>query len=391
MYQNIYSNKIALGQILKQTKNFNEATFNLIESIIVNKEENVDIYTFNRLLNNKNADEKTLERVAMIFYNNGIKNFEATFDAIAYNNKQTFLTWLKDNNLISKLFPVLSYAVDFDNYDMIDFLLQNGEDVNVKNGNPKAFSPLAQAFRVGNLKMAEYLIEKGADVNQVFPDKFNRNHESPVLSDIWQFVMNGYLPKDHFKNAAEILLKNNFKFWDPAYSHAVLNGKVECLQWLFDHVPLNDSIDELLMSAISSPLNSKTRINIVDLLLDKGANVNYVGALFTPLILAVKCENIYLIKHLIEKGADVNLATSYGWTPLKMSINKRHTNCLKTLIEYGVECPKKLKKMTIKGGKNSGCKIYNYCSKKIFKEDNKNGLKLYNRDDYYFESSFDDF
>ena len=52
---------------------------------------------------------------------------------------------------------------------------------------------------------------------------------------------------------------------------------------------------------------------------------------FTPLHYAVKFGNLSVCKILIESGAEKDLKTNNGLTPLKMSIDNHHTE-LKTFL-----------------------------------------------------------
>lgn len=89
---------------------------------------------------------------------------------------------------------------------------------------------------------------------------------------------------------------------------------------------------------------TKRDIDMIEVLLNEGADVNIAAAIFiknTPLHYAVKLLNIPIIKLLIEHGADVNKANSNGETPLHDAANSfvpiKSTEVAKLLIENGAD------------------------------------------------------
>eukprot|EP00122_Pirum_gemmata_P020998 Pgem_evm1s19590 len=78
---------------------------------------------------------------------------------------------------------------------------------------------------------------------------------------------------------------------------------------------------------------------IVELLLKHGANPNSRSidyADFTPLMLSIKYEiSSFAIKCLVNSGADVNLGTSDGMTPLAVAAKHIHISTVSYLLMYG--------------------------------------------------------
>ncbi len=371
-----------LKKTLSNTKDFDETTYELIDALLkrMPSYRTFEDGIFNILLTENKVNENVLERVAKIFNENGYKDFSNTIYQAVSNNNQDYLKWLKDNNLVSSngyASRAFTSAIDCDNYQMIDFLVQNGEDINCTFSPIASRTPLTYAISRGKFKMAEHLIEKGADVNYCAKEDL-AGYKLPAISGTsWYDIMR----RGHFYDVTKLLIKNDFKYWDAAFIEAVSIGEEECLKWLFDNVVYNDSLDELLILA-----SSKTRINIVDILLEKGANVNSVND-YSPLINASRVGDVDMVKHLIEKGANVNLANSEGMTPLKMAINKGQMDCLVTLLQKGAECPKKLNKVinkSIENGNDLKLAIYNFYDNgelpKSFSKD------LYLNENKYFET-----
>ena len=99
------------------------------------------------------------------------------------------------------------------------------------------------------------------------------------------------------------------------------------------------------------------------LILDKGADVNQVTEYgWTPLLTATNNRNYKLAKELIERGANVNQANKGGWTPLYIATDNRnieggdfpvpkpdldHLEYIKFLLDHGANPNMKIKDNTL--------------------------------------------
>ncbi len=80
----------------------------------------------------------------------------------------------------------------------------------------------------------------------------------------------------------------------------------------------------------------KGHLEIVKLLLEKGANVNAKDKYGdTPLLRATKQRHLEIVKLLLDKGADVNEKDKYGDTPLLSAVEIDHLEIVKLLLEKG--------------------------------------------------------
>jgi len=59
------------------------------------------------------------------------------------------------------------------------------------------------------------------------------------------------------------------------------------------------------------------------------------GGQLTPLVYAVRANDVDSVKVLIDAGADVNQTTGYGWTPLLVATQNRYYALGKYLLEHG--------------------------------------------------------
>lgn len=114
---------------------------------------------------------------------------------------------------------------------------------------------------------------------------------------------------------------------------ALNTGEAQKLASLIDRVDAKQ-LDELLLYSLGR--NPKTPVEVVRLLLDKGANVNPSTNYKTPLMHAASEGNDEVIKLLLARGAKVNVQTDEG-TPLMMAVIGGHTEALKMLLAAGAD------------------------------------------------------
>ena len=114
---------------------------------------------------------------------------------------------------------------------------------------------------------------------------------------------------------------------------ALNTGDAQKLATLIDRVEAKE-LDELLLYSLGQ--NPKTPVEVVRLLVDKGANVNPKTDSNTPLMYAASEGNDEVIKFLLARGAHVNVQTEEG-TPLMSAVNGGHPEALKLLLAAGAD------------------------------------------------------
>jgi ankyrin repeat protein len=87
---------------------------------------------------------------------------------------------------------------------------------------------------------------------------------------------------------------------------------------------------------------SVTTTDIAELLLEKGANVDEAApsgriAGYTCLMMAARNARPDLVKFLVEKGANVNARAGDGNTPLSLAREEKDEEMVKFLMELGAE------------------------------------------------------
>lgn len=191
----------------------------------------------------------------------------------------------------------LTWAVQADDKVMVELLLTNEADVNLKDG--VGTTPLHLAAQEGHKAMAELLLAHGAEV-----DPKDEERRTPLH----QAAQNG-----HTEMAALLLAKG-----------ADVNAKDKdgnTPLHLTDTIQLNQAMLELLL-AKGAKINDR----------DKHGN--------TPLLLAAQycVGDTSVARFLIANGADVNAKNKKGYTPL--TIPKQYS------------CPELLELLRLHGGHN---------------------------------------
>ena len=191
----------------------------------------------------------------------------------------------------------LSLAVDYDQMDMVAFLLSNGASVNTQNLNDDD-CPLIRACKKSNLEMVKFLLDQGAD-----PD-LNQYNE-------------GCRPID-----SALLVSCEL-------------GDIEIVRLLIErNAPIEISGHRNwspLMMAIDQGY-----LEIVRFLVDNRADIKshfFKGK--TPLIEAVIAGHIDIVKFLVSQNVDINAADEQGNTALDWAFAEGHSEIAKYLEENG--------------------------------------------------------
>jgi ankyrin repeat protein len=215
--------------------------------------------------------------------------------------------------------------------DAADCLISNGANIDAKNKN--GGTPLREAVMWSRLNVAKLLIEKGADVN------IKDNDGEIALNMAIRTLSGGPKPSglrgpDHtlmgdqkYRRDIALLLINkgsdvNAKYKAGTYPlHiAVLKGQLEIAKLLLSkgaEINKNNDGDEATPLHIAAQHN---KIDIVNLLLANGADVHAKAAKgYTPLHVAAEWGHIYVVERLLGAGADSNIKETRGFTPLKLA------------------------------------------------------------------------
>jgi ankyrin repeat protein len=288
----------------------------------------------------------------------------------------------------------MSLAAEVGNTEMLKVLLEVGADV--ESPNPDGMTALLAVSRMGNVEaakllldrgakvdakekwggqtplmwasarrhpaMMQLLIAKGADVNAASIDRDYQRHVTaegrPKSLDSGGLTPLLYAARENCMACVDVLLKASADIdlpdpdgvtplhvalmnanWDLAKQLILAGADVN--QWdMFGEAPLFTAVNQRQRidggRASIDPINQNTGLQIVELLLEKGADPNQQlffkppnmrGLLMTrgvtPLIRAAANADAEVVKLLLAKGADATIATADRQTPIHAALAGR--------------------------------------------------------------------
>ncbi|MEJ0035023.1 MAG: ankyrin repeat domain-containing protein [Gammaproteobacteria bacterium] len=235
----------------------------------------------------------------------------ANVNAVEQWRGQTPLMWAVAENQPAMVKVLIEHGAKVDSRSSVNtWDRQVTSEPRMQSRPSGGFTPLLYAARKGCLQCAEILLKAGADKDLTDPDNV-----SPLLLATLNF---------NFDIAALLVRKGaNVNKWD-MWGRAPLYAAVD-----MNTLPTGGRADR-------PSLDKTTGIGLIKILLDAGANPNLQLKLFppyrslrddrgadtlltvgtTPLLRASKAGDIEAMKLLIAHGANVDLPTANGITPL---------------------------------------------------------------------------
>ncbi|MBN1670564.1 MAG: ankyrin repeat domain-containing protein [Kiritimatiellae bacterium] len=234
-------------------------------------------------------------------------------------------------------------AVDADNLEMVDFLLQQGMDVNDASGGRRAThtdggeeqvqpsqTPLTLACAQRKLHAVRYLMGKGADPNGTGGQGEPLHAAVRALApEIAAFLIEkgaGVNAKDPQGNTPLLALVRMMNLLHALSAWGGLDFASEKPE-----VPPAGRLDP------SSPLASPG-LRLAGLLVDAGADVNASDALgCTALMLAADMGFRGMVEMLLAHGAALGMTNNSGETALLLAARNGHDDLCRLLIEKGAD------------------------------------------------------
>jgi ankyrin repeat protein len=174
------------------------------------------------------------------------------------------------------------------------------------------YTPLEFVVCKNNLPLVQFLLEKGVNPNVEGPDG-----DTPLIISI-QTGFHQISEKLIILGANTCKPDKNGK--TPLY-WAVNKKNINIINLLLDH-GAELTIHTALLHAIDSGY-----LDMVQLLVERGAPLNVVSR-STHLSRAIARGNLDIAKYLIKSGADVNLTSEYGNLPVEMCIKKLNSEMM---------------------------------------------------------------
>lgn len=237
-------------------------------------------------------------------------------------------------------------------WSVVELLLNYGANIDAQDKEGQAL--LCFAVSGNNLDMVQFLLDRGASI-----EVQDKSGYTPILyaaqSGKWGVV------KLFIDNGAKF--NNETTFQGTPLHFAVQEGNLGMVQFLLDKGANIEAQDAYNKKPLHIAVDAN-RLNVVSLLLDRGANLKATDMYGkTPLDLAIqkgyedivevlKRKQLDLDKKLlisaekgdlekvrdsIRQGANVNVQSRQGWTPLFWAIQKNNFNIVELLLDNSAD------------------------------------------------------
>jgi ankyrin repeat protein len=232
----------------------------------------------------------------------------------------------------------LSTAARNGNLEIVKLLVEHGATVDIgKEAGER--TPLMAASSQGHTAVVTYLLSQGADVN------VKGKGLTPLL-EACRYVLLPFGPAGDKKKTIYILLDNGadvnvqdeswLKTGGTPLMYAVMQGDAALVQALLFKGARLDLKNKDSETALS--LAKKKGLEYITQLLEKaeiGRNASPPDLTPHPLFKAVKEGNLDEVKSLLGEGADVNVRTASGSTPLMFAADYNRPDIVTFLLQHG--------------------------------------------------------
>ncbi|NET90604.1 MAG: ankyrin repeat domain-containing protein [Kamptonema sp. SIO1D9] len=288
------------------------------------------------------------------------KDFENAIFSCDFNKVERILNLFNQEGKIQQLFlheHYLMFAIEAENTEITQLIIESGFDID--RVDEDGWTALMFATLENYLCFVKMLVEAGANVNVESPS--GESALSIALYNEHQKIVD-YLASlsspEVRKKAREMLPKrllHRQQLNNPLVEDFILNIKMghldKVIAALDNGVDVNAMSSDKTLALISAAYFGQ--VEVVQLLLERGANVNIQAedTSLTPLISAVERtvmakipgftsyqvnkRQIEVIQILLATGADINSQKKNGWTALITAADLGNINVVKLLIQSG--------------------------------------------------------
>ena len=248
--------------------------------------------------------------------------------AIQQNNKDIVELLLKHPNIeVNKAdnsgrTPIQS-AVLQNNKDIVELLLKH-PNIEVNKGDNNGYTPLLKAVSYSNIDIIESLLKHGADVNGESSNNIALYISVKQRSDIISLLLDN----------TNIQVSKQDDAANTAFHIAAAIGRQAIIELLLDHQDVKISMKVGYGSYIVKTIVNGYQGFIELLLQHPSIEVNkvYTYSGYSPLFMAIQSGNVDITELLLKNGADVNSASGSG-TALHLGV-KQKSEIVKLLLDH---------------------------------------------------------
>jgi ankyrin repeat protein len=238
-------------------------------------------------------------------------------------------------------FPAIFIAIDGKQKDAIAWLIKNGANVNSEikifgenNRLNRYFTPLIRAAQVRNLDIVQLLVANGGDIDV-------KNEAGETLLFIAASGFSPELVEYFYSKGLDINAKSSYgdnailglPVFDstPVRKEEGENVFLSLLEKKAEYSRLNSRKQSVLSMAAAAGWEKAVEVLIVQ----NNMNADGLGEEVTPLNLAIKNHYGQIAALLIKYGADLERPDQRGYPPLCNAVEARDVNVTKLLIKSG--------------------------------------------------------
>ncbi len=228
---------------------------------------------------------------------------------------------------------VLMQAVQGGHLDIVKLLIEKGANVNHSDSGGNSI--LSYSLRINREDIAKYLVLSGKEVSGSSGD----------LAMMWGCV-------NKKKNFVELLLNKGANVDVSYYGKSCLSASIPSGPNADTALPIlliehGANLSNKILSRFYFSIALSGHIDLLDALLKREVDVNIPmdrGQHF--LYLAVEKKNTEIVKKLVDYGADLDVQSSSGLTPLGRAVVVRHADSVRILLENGANYKIKINKVS---------------------------------------------
>jgi ankyrin repeat protein len=252
----------------------------------------------------------------------------SAFLYLAQNEHKMKLAWcnFRHTNAYEVEWQQLIMATYYGLPNLIQFLLDDGADVNAKGGHYG--NALQAAVDSDNEGIVRYLVERGADVNARGGEYGNalqaaaHNGNKDIVRYLVERGANVNAQGGEYGNALQA---------------AAYNGDEDTVHYLVERgTDVNAQGGRYGTALLSAAYKGKE--NIIRYLVERGADINAQGGYYrNALLAAVYTGSDGIVRYLVERGADINAQGGYYGNALLAAAYRGNGDIVRYLVDRGAD------------------------------------------------------